>query len=84
MLEKGLGYHFYQFNTTNSNLVFNLIHSSNAYVLIAGNSERMPQDVLAYLEKIIKQNVNLTDDLEVKEYIKNLQSKKRIQMETWS
>lgn len=68
----------------NAERVFDLIDQLDAYILIAGNSKRMPQDVLAYLEKIVRQNLNLTDEAQAKEYIKNLQSKKRIQMETWS
>lgn len=72
----------------NSKLVFSLIDKSNAYVLIAGSSKRMPQDVLAYLERIIKENLfnseSEVDEKLVKNYIKNLNLNKRIQMETWS
>ncbi len=66
----------------NSNSVFNLLENLDAYILIAGNSKRMPQDVIAYLEKIVNENVS--NEYLAKEYVKNLQTKKRIQMETWS
>ena len=67
----------------NSDQIFNLLNSLDAYILIAGNSKRMPEDVLAILEKIIAQNLN--EDLELaKTYMKNLETRKRIQLETWS
>jgi sulfite reductase alpha subunit-like flavoprotein len=73
----------------NSDNVFNLIHNSNCLILIAGNSKRMPEDVMAILEKIIRNNLeksNNSDQLDelAKNYMKSLQAKFRIQLETWS
>lgn len=77
----------------NSEQVFNLIHNLECYILIAGNSKRMPEDVLAILEKIVQENfhkleLNETkkENLEefAKKYINNLSIQNRLQMETWS
>jgi len=67
-----------------SKQVFNLINNLNCYILLAGNAKRMPQDVLSYLEKILKENLLTDDDTIIKNYINNLKTNKRIQMETWS
>ncbi len=73
-----------------SEKIFELIDKMEATVLIAGSSKKMPQDVLAILEKIIKNNLfnSSADDIESdklsNEYIKNLEKMKRIQLETWS
>lgn len=73
----------------NADEVFKLIHEHESYVLIAGNSKRMPEDVLAILEKILVQNFAKSQpesNIEelAKNYIKELNTKKRIQLETWS
>lgn len=75
----------------NSDYLFNLIHNSNCLILIAGNSKRMPEDVMAILEKIVRNNLeklNNNDqsnlDESAKNYMKSLQAKFRIQLETWS
>ncbi len=73
-------------------VIFDLLHNKNGSLFIAGNAKRMPQDVMAILETIIKENLaNLdsgTDDEKLgnaaKDFIKLLSSTKRIQMETWS
>lgn len=76
--------------------VFDLIDERMCYVLIAGNAKRMPQDVMAFLEKIVveglrrKKNLAVEEEEEedmtqlAKEYIRNLEIQKRIQLETWS
>ena len=51
---------------TNSKQVWNLIHNLNCYILLAGNAKKMPEDVLAYLEKIVKENLLTDDDLVAK------------------
>ena len=76
----------------NGEEVWKLLDDKEAQVLIAGNSKRMPQDVMAILQRVIhtnlaKQNPNMSqEELEslVKDYLKNLETKRRIQMETWS
>lgn len=71
--------------------MFRLIDELGANVLIAGSSKRMPQDVLATLEMIVKQNLLRKDekiegDLDQisRDYVKNLERVKRIQLETWA
>lgn len=73
----------------NSVKIFELLDNEDATVLIAGSSNRMPQDVMAILTKIIKYNLPNDGSEEDKEktasdYIKYLEQKKRIQLETWS
>lgn len=79
-----------------SELVFDLIHNQKCLILIAGNSKRMPEDVIAILEKIIANNVsklgyegnendqNFNAEELAKNYIKNLATQNRLQLETWS
>ena len=71
----------------NSNQVYDLIHNKDVLILIAGNSKRMPEDVIAILEKIIAENLRSNnenaDDL-AKSYIDKLKTDQRIQLETWS
>jgi sulfite reductase alpha subunit-like flavoprotein len=73
--------------------LFHLIENLKATVLIAGSSNRMPSDVKAILEKIIRNHfskqtnipVNETDlENQSKDYMKKLEAENRIQMETWS
>ncbi len=68
--------------------VFELLHKEEACVLIAGSSGRMPKDVMAILEKIVRENLVLVDGQDREQvaidYMKRLELKKRIQMETWS
>ena len=72
----------------NASEIFHLINEKNCAILIAGNSKRMPEDVLAILEKVIQnglENSNTSSSNESnKNYVKSLQLKNRIQMETWS
>lgn len=73
----------------NAAKLFELLDKEDATVLIAGSSNRMPRDVMAILEKIIKQNLpnnGQGEDLDqlANDYIKFLEQKKRIQLETWS
>lgn len=77
----------------NSDIIFDLIHHSESFILIAGNSKRMPEDVLATLEKIIKKNahklgMNEIDEEKMEEfskkYVFDLGIRNRLQMETWS
>jgi sulfite reductase alpha subunit-like flavoprotein len=77
-----------------SALIFDLIYNKKGYIFIAGNAKRMPQDVMAILEAIVKENLAKLDSMQTadneklessaKEFIKLLESAKRIQMETWS
>ena len=75
-----------------SSQVFELLYNKDALVLIAGNSKRMPEDVLAILEKIIATHLinNIENGEEetpenmAKCYINKLKSSLRIQLETWS
>ena len=71
----------------NSNQVYDLINNKDVLILIAGNSKRMPEDVIAILEKIIAENLRSNnenaDDL-AKSYIDKLKTDQRIQLETWS
>jgi sulfite reductase alpha subunit-like flavoprotein len=73
--------------------VFRLIEQEQCFILIAGNSKRMPEDVMAFLEKIVSHGLftvrRVADTSEeanqmAKEYIRNLESHKRIQLETWA
>jgi len=73
----------------NSTQIYDLINDKNALILIAGNSNRMPEDVVAILEKIIATNLNSSNQNEkpedmAKSYIDKLKTSHRIQMETWS
>lgn len=73
----------------NSNQVFELINDKSALILIAGNSKRMPEDVIAILEKIIAENLSLNNENEkpedlAKNYVEKLKISQRIQLETWS
>ena len=47
------------------------------------NSKRMPIDVLDAFKNVIAKNGNKTED-EADRYIKLLENKKRLQLETWS
>ena len=77
---------------TNRVEMFRLIDRDECLILLAGNSKRMPDDVMAYLEKIIAEGLLETKraenreeaDLAAKEYVRGLDLKRRIQMETWS
>lgn len=74
--------------------IFELIDNDKCYVLIAGNSKRMPQDVMAFLERIVAHGLlnikqGLAENTETaerlaKDYIQNLEKQKSIQLETWS
>ena len=71
--------------------IFHLVDKLEANILIAGNSKRMPDDVIAILKKIItlasEGNKNLTEKDRVQAaeiYVKQLLNKQRIQLETWS
>ena len=80
----------------NSEQIFCLIDRMKATVLIAGSSKRMPQDVMAVLGKIVKENlkkqrteVDSNDDEQALkklscDYIENLERMNRIQLETWA
>ncbi|CAF0704318.1 unnamed protein product [Brachionus calyciflorus] len=77
----------------NSEKIFDLVHNLGCNILIAGNSKRMPEDVLAILEKIIVMNANKLgfekSDAEkieefAKKYVNNLSLQNRLQLETWS
>lgn len=77
---------------TNRVEMFELIDRDECLILVAGNSKRMPDDVLAYLEKICALELLESErvgskeeaDLAAKKYVRGLELKKRIQMETWS
>lgn len=77
---------------TNRDEMFQLVDRDECTILIAGNSKRMPEDVQAYLEKIVAYGLLKTNravsqeeaDLVAKQYVRDLDAKKRIQMETWS
>lgn len=77
---------------TNRDEMFRLIDRDQCCILIAGSSKRMPDDVLAYLEKIVaagllaSQRAMSQDEADVaaKEYVREMDVRKRIQMETWS
>ena len=47
------------------------------------NSKRMPIDVLDAFKNVISKNGNKTED-EADRYMKLLENKKRLQLETWS
>jgi sulfite reductase alpha subunit-like flavoprotein len=70
----------------NSIEVFQLIDKFDAYIYIAGNSKRMPEDVLEILRQIIEKHADFDGDKKVysDDYIKRLDAKRRIQLETWS
>lgn len=76
----------------NRDEMFRLIDKEGSYVLIAGNSKRMPEDVSAFLEKIISYgllNEKQADNSEhsnsiAKEYVRSMEAQRRIQLETWS
>jgi sulfite reductase alpha subunit-like flavoprotein len=73
-------------------VIFDLVYNKRGCVFIAGNAKRMPQDVMAVLEKIVADGLakvreatsttTITDM--AKEFIKSMELSKRIQMETWS
>lgn len=68
--------------------VFELLDKREACVLIAGSSGRMPKDVLAILEKIVRQHLVRGEGEDIDQmaeaYVKRLELQKRIQLETWS
>ena len=68
---------------------FELVNEQGGCVFIAGNSKRMPQDVMAILEKIFAQGLTKIkpgEDAErlAKDYVQDLEAKRQIQLETWS
>jgi sulfite reductase alpha subunit-like flavoprotein len=77
-------------------LVYDLMINKNAIVMIAGSSNRMPSDVIAFLQKIYiksKKELELFNSTEedeeeleneAKDWIKYLDKSKRLQLETWS
>lgn len=65
----------------NSTQMYEMIVNRQATILIAGSSNRMPQDVLANLEKLLSEHLGVE---EAKEAIKSMELKRRIQLETWS
>jgi sulfite reductase alpha subunit-like flavoprotein len=75
----------------NSEQVFDLIYRKNAFVLIAGNSKRMPQDVQMIMEKVIGENlVKKEGESEenaiqlAKDFMRLMEQRKQLQLETWS
>ena len=71
--------------------IFHLMDTLEANILIAGNSKRMPDDVIAILKKIItmasRNDTNATEEDRIQAaevYVKQLLNKQRIQLETWS
>ena len=69
-----------------SEMVFELIDKQGAYIYIAGNSKRMPDDVIETLKLIIQRHAVGVDDKKAysDNFIKNLETNRRIQLETWS
>ena len=47
------------------------------------NSKRMPIDVLDALKEVVSKQGNKTKD-EAEQFVKMLETKKRLQLETWS
>jgi len=71
----------------NSAEVFELIDKLDAVIYIAGNSKRMPEDVLEILRKIIENNSEIEENDKrafSENYMKVLDTNRRIQLETWS
>jgi sulfite reductase alpha subunit-like flavoprotein len=64
-------------------LLWNWISRKDAFVFIAGNSKRMPIDVLDALKEVVSKQGNKTKD-EAEQFVKILETKKRLQLETWS
>ncbi|XP_071946877.1 NADPH-dependent diflavin oxidoreductase 1-like [Antedon mediterranea] len=67
----------------NGTLLWELIHSRDAYLFIAGNSKQMPNGVTDALKEVIQQEGHMTAE-QASEYVTNLEKVKRFQKETWS
>ncbi|CAM1317777.1 NDOR1 (predicted) [Pycnogonum litorale] len=66
-----------------SSLIWKLINDRGAFFFIAGSSQRMPQDVTDELCNIICVEGQMSKS-EAENYLKELQTRKRFLMDTWS
>ncbi|XP_076345848.1 NADPH-dependent diflavin oxidoreductase 1-like [Tachypleus tridentatus] len=64
-------------------LLWDLIEEQGAWVYVAGNAKQMPIDVRKAFLKIVQEYGGKTDE-QAEKYLKNLELKKRFQMEIWS
>ena len=60
-----------------------MINEYNAYILLAGNAKKMPNDVYNTLLNIIEQYGNKTKE-QAEIYLKQLTKTNKFQMETWA
>jgi sulfite reductase alpha subunit-like flavoprotein len=67
----------------NANQVWQVLHEQGGYFMLAGNSDKMPQDVLKTIESIAQAKVGC-DQEKATAYVKMLQKKHHYVVETWS
>jgi len=68
-----------------SQLVWDLINDRGAFVCLAGNAKRMPEDVWAILRKVVMRHSELVKtETDAEEFLKKLERDGRYQTETWS
>lgn len=63
--------------------LWDLLDKHNAYLYIAGNAKRMPDDVTDALKDAIQKHGDMSED-EASKFLVMLDQKKRYQAETWS
>ncbi|KNC84683.1 hypothetical protein SARC_03117 [Sphaeroforma arctica JP610] len=63
--------------------IWDLIHNGKAVVYVCGNSKRMPDDVKKALRTIAQTHAPMTED-EASSYITQLETARRLQLETWA
>ncbi|PIK32869.1 NADPH-dependent diflavin oxidoreductase 1 [Apostichopus japonicus] len=64
-------------------LLWRLIQHQRAWFFVAGNAKQMPADVEAALTRILQSEGTMTREAAEK-YLREMEKKKRLQMETWS
>lgn len=68
----------------NGKLIWELISEKGAFIYLSGNSKRMPDDVVASLKRIIKQESGLNEADTQLYWSNNLIKTHRFQQETWT
>eukprot|EP01134_Creolimax_fragrantissima_P002250 CFRG2250T1 len=63
--------------------IWDLIQSAGAYIYVCGNSKRMPDDVKKAIEHIVATHAPMAKE-EAEAYVEQLETVRRLQLETWA
>lgn len=68
----------------NQELIYNLLVNEGAVVLIAGSSNKMPDDVRDCIKQILSKKAEKSSDEEIDQIVNKMEAIKRIQYECWN